>query len=395
MSLLNSVVEKLLENKNRVIFDPHQKRAVMSIDAVVLASYRGQAFQLLFSKEFDAPLVWDGEVHYNPEARGEELIPVVYICDEFQGLMAGGYGRGGCGWKDVNELFTLLLVRVRGGLEILEFAATRPTYPILFDDCLEVFDNRPGFEDSNGLFHHSRMLIQLRPDNNGLESLRFPGRHHDSRSGEKVTSGKLETGNILMWSELNNSIHWVTRGVDGIVRSLGSAGDAKDYDAFLQWGRRFSVKGWTVGDLIPMPYSLPKAEPMKETHPGDLDQALPALKGLMGRQSGTLEIPLMNALMAAVDKHLPGDSQRGMHRAMENILNTNPCELDVATLSMLGAAHKIHLPPEDRSAEYEQLAGDVILEYSAGKSGPVIKALNEVKLLIQAAFVKKSNSEQK
>jgi hypothetical protein len=362
MSLLNSVVEKLLENKNRVILDPHQKRAVMSIDAVVLASFRGQAFQLLFSKEFDAPLVWDGEVHYNPEARSEELIPVVYVCDEFHGLLNSGYGRAERGWKDANELFTLLLTRVRGGLEILEFAATRPTYPILFDDCLEVFDNRPGFEDSNGLFHHSRMLIQLRPDNNGLESLRFQARLHDSRSGEKVSSGKLETGNILMWSQLNNSIHWVTRGVDGMVRSLGSAGDAKDYDAFLQWGRRFSVKGWTVGDLIPMPYSLPKASPREEPK---------------------------------VDPDL-GDV--AINAALQQLLNNAPATPAPATVVLLDAIFRKYfqpVKPVDRSAEYEQLAGDTILEYSAGKSASIIKALNEVKILITAAFVKKSNSEQK
>lgn len=359
--ILNTLVEKLLENKNRVIFDPHQKRAVLTIDAVVLASYQGRAFQLLFSKEFDEPLIWDGEVSYDPEARREELIPVVHVCEEFQSLLCGGY-RSQRPWKDANELFALLMVQVRGGLEILEYRATRPTYPILFDDCAEVYDGQKGFMDRNGVFHLSRMLIQLRPDNNGLVSLRFPERHHDSFSGQKVSSGKLETGNLLMWSELNDSIHWVTRGTDGVVRSLGSAGDAKDYDAFLHWGRRFSVKGWTVGDLYPMPYCLPKVEAPREAPKPE---------------------PKLNPTLA-------------LNSALEQVLNCESTMLALSSVVLLDAAAKRYLKPieepVDRSAEYEQLAGDTILEYSAGKSASVIKALNEVKILITAAYTEKSRS---
>ena len=359
--ILNTLVEKLLENKNRVVFEPHQKRAVFTIDAVVLVSYQGRAFQLLFTKEFDTPLIWDGEVSFDPEARREELIPVVHICEEFSGILSGGYGHSQRGWKDANELFVLLMVRARGGLEILEYLSTRPTFPILYDDCAEVYDGQKGFTDRNGAFHHSRMLIQLRPDNNGLESLRFQGRHHDSFSGQKTSSGKLETGNILMWSELNGSIHWVTRGSDGVVRSLGSIGDAADYDAFLQWGRHFSVKGWTVGDLVAMPYHLPKVEPKREEPNPDVGCAV-------------------------------------INSILQQLVNKAPGTLEPATIVLADAIFRKHFQPTkpvDRSAEYEQLAGDTILEYSAGKSASIIKALNEVKILITAAFVKKSNNEQK
>lgn len=360
MSILNTLVEKLLENKNRVIFDPHQKRAVFTVDAVVLVSHQGRAFQLMFSKEFDQPLVWDGEVHYNPEARREELIPVVYVCEELQGIVNGGF-REQRSWRDANELFALLLGRIRSGVEILEFKSTRPTYPILFDDYLGVFDEQKGFTDPMGLFHHSRMLIQLRPDNNGLVGLWLAPRANVPYGNEKPKSGKLETGNILMWSELNDSIHWVTRGSDGVVRSLGSVGEAKDYDDFLQWGRHFSVKGWTVGDVTPMPYSMPKDEPKRE-------------------------------------EPKPVDPNLAVNSALEQLLNKQAGHFENSTIVLLNAVHKRFfqpVQPENRFAEYEQLAGDTILEYSAGKSAVVIKALNEVKLLIQAAFVKKSIEDGK
>lgn len=367
--ILNTVIEQLAKNRNRVIFDPHGQCQVFVIDAVVLVAYQSTPQILLFSKQYKSPLTWNGDTSFDPEANQSVQIPVVYTADDFNSLVETYSYRPREGyslWKTTDDLFAILLTRMGGALEMLEYGATRPTYPTYSDnEAADAFDGKTNFL-IKGIPHTSRMLITLRPDR-PLDGLNYNPGNFGGRGDRPVETQRLEFGNVLMWSSETGTIHWVTKTRDGVVVSLGDAGHADDYNQFLYWGRRFSSNGWFVGTVTPMPYYLPKSTPAEE--PAEEETTEPGSR---------LWLKVMNDLLR-VNAIIPGE----LSPAAEVLLR----EVCIRHLSGMSVT--------DRSEEYELLAGDTILEYSAGKSATVIKALNEAKTLITAAFVKKSNEERK
>lgn len=360
--ILNTVIEQLAKNRNRVIFEPHGQRRVFVVDAVMLVTYQSTPQILLFSKQYKSPLTWDGETSFDPEANQSVQMPVVYTADDFNSMVQTYSYRpreDDSLWKSPDDLFAILLTRMGGALEMLEYVSTRPNYPTYSPaEAVDTFDGKTSFL-IKGIPHTSRMLITLRPER-PLDGLNCHPGNFGGRGDRPVETQQLELGNVLMWSLDTGTIHWVTRTRDGNVVSLGEAGHADDYNQFLQWGRRFSSNGWFVGSVTPMPYYIPKATPAED--PAEEETTEPGSR---------LWLKVMNDLLR-VNAIIPG-------------------ELSPAAEVLLREVCIRHFPGTsvaNRSEEYEQLAGDTILQYSAGKSATIIKALNEAKLLITEAFKK-------
>lgn len=346
MSILQPVVDKLFEDRNRVILDPSRNREPTTVMALALLTVRDEPVQLVFCNKCEYPLVFGSEMMIDPESNSNNLIRSVVYSDELE-----HFGRRAdystC--KTSEEVFSTLLGSFGGPeIRLLEFAPTKTVYPTYYDyrKLRDTFDEVTSFIDVNSGVHHPRMLIGL--------NWQSPEQRRNREEPKP-----LEFGNALIWSGTSGDIHWVTRQ-KGLVVSLGIAGTASDYNELLRFIRQFQPQGWVANSILPMPYHLPK------------DEAAPEPKR-----------PVDNSVF-----HL---------NVMEHLANADSGEIKPAIIGLLEIAANKHLAkvqPLDRSAEYEQLAGDTILEYSAGKSATIIKALNEVKLLITAAFVKKSNDEQ-
>lgn len=357
MSILQSAVDKLFTEKNRVIFDPAGHRAVFEVTALALFTFDDEPVQLVFCKNFELPLVISEETMYDPESREQVLLRIVKESDVARNYLrqvtrreSGSRQDHTYGSDDPAILFSNLIGGARGGnVRMLEFLPTRPVYPVYYgyDQLQEAFDGVTSFIDVNSGIHHPRMLLGM--------NWRSP----EHRNHGRDTPTQLEFGNALIWSGSDNCIHWVTRK-NGLAISLGTVGKVEDYSVLLRWIRQFRPHGWEINTVIPMPYHLPKMAPKE-------------------------------------DKPEPDNSVFYLN-VMQHLANAEPDKIDDAIKGMLMVAAGKHLPPvpeRDRSEEYELLAGDTILEYSAGKTPTVIKALNEVKTLITAAFVKKSNEERK
>lgn len=357
MSILQSAVDRLFTEKNRVIFDPAGHRAVFEVTALALFTFNDEPVQLAFCKNYDYPLEISDDTMMDPESRDPQLLRMVKESDIARNYLrmatvreSGSRTDHTYGSDDSATLFSYLISAARGGnARMLEFLPTRPVYPVYygFDKLQEAFDGVTSFIDVNSGIHHPRMLLGL--------NWRSP----EQRNRGRDTPNPLEFGNALIWSGSDNCVHWVTRK-NGMAISLGTVGKVEDYSDLLRFTRQFCPQGWEVSTVLPMPYHLPKMAP-KEDQP-KIDNSVFYLN------------------------------------VMQHMANAEPGKIDDAIKGLLMVASSKHLPPvpeRDRSEEYELLAGDTILEYSAGKTPTVIKALNEVKTLITAAFVKKSNEERK
>lgn len=357
MSILQSAVDKLFTEKNRVIFDPAGHRAVFEVTALALFTFNDEPIQLAFCKNFEYPLEIGEETMHDPESRDWVLLRTVKESEIARSYLRQVTRRESdsrqdhtYGSDDPAILFSSLLSASHGSnTRLLEFVPVRPIYPVYygFDKIQEAFDGVTSFIDVNSGIHHPRMLLGL--------SWRSP----EQRNRGRDTPTALEFGNALIWSGSDNCVHWVTRK-NGLAISLGTVGKVVDYSDLLRFTRQLCPQGWEVGTVLPMPYHLPKMAPKE-------------------------------------DKPEPDNSVFYLN-VMQHLANAEPGKIDDAIKGMLMVAAGKHLPPvpeRDRSEEYELLAGDTILEYSAGKTPTVIKALNEVKTLITAAFVKKSNEERK
>ena len=346
MSILTPTVNLLAENNNRVVINPEGRIAPIVIDAIALVTYYDAPRVLLFSKEFSEPLELTTGFFMDPESRDNTMIPVVTAA----GQVLYSMRRQQVEWKSHDDLFAFLMAQTSPEFTLLEFSPVNPVYPNYHNHVEEAFDQVETFIDTTGFPQPARMLLKL-------EWCGREGRNYS----EKPT--KLRYGNVMIWSATSGNIFWATRGKDGVVRALEIAGCAADYSSLLGWVRQYRNDQWMVRGMYAMPYYMPKVEaPREEPKPDP-----------------KAETALLNKLLM-------------------RLLNEDPGHLDPATAVLFDAVagrHFVPKPQVDRSAEYEQLAGDTILEYSAGKSASIIKALNEVKILITAAFVKKSNNEQK
>lgn len=76
MSILQSAVDKLFTEKNRVIFDPAGHRAVFEVTALALFTFDDEPVQLVFCKNFELPLVISEETMYDPESREQVLLRI-------------------------------------------------------------------------------------------------------------------------------------------------------------------------------------------------------------------------------------------------------------------------------------------------------------------------------
>jgi hypothetical protein len=341
--ILNTIVAKLAENDNRVILDPHNRRHVLVIDAVALVTVLERPMVLLYSKELGEPLEVGKEIYPDPDSRENRPLPVVSRTEDVLCYMR----RGPTEWKNPDELFSILLSQQTTEFKVLEFSPAEQVYPIYGDNAEEAFDQVDTFIDTTGFQQPARMMLRLR----------WVGR--ESRNSWNESPTKLKYGNVMIWSATSGNIFWVTRGNDGVVRALEIAGCAADYTELLAWIHRYHIDQWVVRTVIAMPYCIRKAEPREEAK--------------------------------------PVDPSADINLALQQLLDKQTANFEQSTIVLLNAVRKRFFQPVeqvDLSEEYEQLAGDTILEYSAGKSAVVIKALNEVKLLIQAAFVKKSNEER-
>lgn len=357
MSLLQPMIDKLFNSRNAVVVEASRDRDVLEVLAVGLFTIRDTPVVLGFAKGQGTPFEFTSEAIPDFRHRTDHMLPVVRpaenYCSYFRTGMTGDS-------KSADNIFTALLSGAfdANQVKLLEFEAVKTIYPVVdFHDMREAFDGVDKFMDDQGIFHFPKALIGLQY----AEEYRSRGNMPGYREGVRIG---LEFGNILMWCD-NGNIWQVSRlPGDTIPRGLNVIGSARGYNEFLRWSREYNCQGWKIGAVLPMPYHVPKVSPRDEPKP-----ATPQ-----------------------------SDPSAVINSILQQLLNKEPGHVETATAILLDAAVKRHIqPPQpvDRSAEYEQLAGDTILEYSAGKSAPIIKALNEVKTLITAAFVKKSNAEQK
>lgn len=349
MSLLQPMIDKLFNSRNSVMIDRTRNPDVdiLEVLAVGLFTIRDTPQILVFVKDGEVPYEFTGSFAHDPRFRGGTMMQVVepaqncYNC--FRTGMTGDA-------KTADNIFSALISGAfdPSVVRLLEFEAVKTIYPIIdIHDVREAFDGVQNFIDGKGGIHHPRMLINLRTNPEGRR--RQPEEEHP------------EFGNVLVWSGSDHNIYWATSGKSRMGVVLSAVGSAHDYNTFLQWTREFHYRDWKVGAVFPMPYHLPKIEPKPEPKPQPDNSVfyLNVMQHLANAEPGKIDDAIMGLLMVAANKHLAP------------------------------------VPERDRSEEYELLAGDTILEYSAGKTPTVIKALNEVKTLITAAFVKKSNEERK
>lgn len=346
MSILQPVVDQLFKDRNRVVLDPGRSREPLIVTALALITCMDEPVQLVFCNKFEDPLIFAPEMVIDPNSRDNNLIRTVAHSDHVvRFLRRVDYSH--C--ETTEQLFSTLMTSFYSPeVKLLEFAVAKPVYPTYHGhrDLEEAFDGVTSFLCPSTGVQHPRMLLGL--------NWQSPEQRRN-----REEPNPLQFGNALIWAGSGN-IHWVTR-VKGIAVSLGVAGSAADYNELLRFVRQFQPQGWVANSIIPMPYHLPKVEPKPEPKPQPDNSVfyLNVMQHLANAEPGKIDDAIRGLLMVAAGKHLPP------------------------------------VPERDRSEEYELLAGDTILEYSAGKTPTVIKALNEVKTLITAAFVKKSNEERK
>jgi hypothetical protein len=354
MSLLQPVIDRLALERNTVMIeDPRRPGEIRNVVAVGLFTIHDEPVQLLFLEGEEWGFEFNGQFTIDPRfSRGDKIQFVTPSEKMYNQFRTGCLGDR----KTADSIFSALVSSNYNPtyVRLLEFAAVKPLYRIHdVRDAREAFEGVDCFVEGNGMIHSARMAIMME---------NRPGQY---REGQMPNSGpkNLEFGNCLVWSGLNGDIHWVdVFGPSRDAVSLGVAGHADDYNEFLRWTRQFRLGDWVVSLVAPCP--------------------MPPIKRMSNEPEPT--------------KPEPTNPDAVINAILSQLVNKGPGQLEPATVVMLDAVFKRHfqpVKPVDRSAEYEQLAGDTILEYSAGRSGPVIKALNEVKLLIQAAFVKKSNEE--
>jgi hypothetical protein len=350
MSILQSAVDKLFTEKNRVIFDPAGHRAVFEVTGLALFTFDDEPVQLAFCKNFDYPLEIGDDTMMDPESRDPQLLRTVKESDIARNYLrmrtvreSGSSTDHDYGSEDPAVLFSYLMGAARGGnVRMLEFIPTRPVYPCYYgyDKLRDAFDGITSFIDVNSGIHHPRMLL----------GLNWRGPEHRDRGRDTPT--QLEFGNVLIWSGSDNCIHWVTRK-KGVAVSLGSVGKVEDYSELLRFTRQFRPHGWEINTILPMPYHLPKVSP-KEDKP-EVDQAVFFLK------------------------------------VLETLVNKPVGQVDDASLSLLEAGYKKHLDPApiDSMSKYLDILTAAIDEYMIICDGVGSKKRAEIKGGLIEHFIKR------
>jgi len=349
MSILQSAVDRLFTEKNRVIFDPAGHRAVFEVTALALFTFNDEPVQLAFCKNFESPLEIGDETMYDPESRDQVLLRTVKESEIARSYLrqvtrreSGSRQDHTYGSDDPAILFSSLLSASHGSnTRLLEFVPTRPIYPVYygFDKLQEAFDGVTSFIDVNSGIHHPRMLLGL--------GWRSP----EQRNRGRDTPNALEFGNALIWSGSDNCVHWVTRK-NGLAISLGTVGKVEDYSDLLRFTRQFCPQGWEVSTVLPMPFHLPKMAP-KEDQP-EVDQAVFFLK------------------------------------VLETLVNKSVGEVDDASLSLLETAYLKHVEPApvDNFMRLQNILASAIDEYMVILDGVGAKKRAEIKAGIIEHFEK-------
>ena len=402
MSILQSAVDRLFTEKNRVIYDPAGARAVFEVTALALFTFDEELVQLVFCKNFEYPLEISDETMYDPESREQVLLRMVKESDiarnylrmatarEWGSLTDHTYGN-----DDPATLFSYLIGAVCGGnTRMLEFLPTRPIYPVYYghDKLQEAFDGVTSFIDVNFAVHRPRMLLGL--------NWRSP----EQRNRGRDTPNPLEFGNALIWSGSDNCVHWVTRK-NGLAISLGTVGKVEDYSDLLRFTRQFCPQGWDVRTVLPMPYHLPKMAPKEDTpEPDNSVFYLNVMQHLANAAPGQIEPAIQALLKAAATTHLSkpqhdhaSDEIHAQVEALNSIFATKQGELDYEVLTTLGACERKHCPATNPGIrdQYVRALDEAMNEAFVLIDGVGVKKRDEIKRQLMAQFLKRFQDPSK
>lgn len=316
MSLLQPVVDKLFAQKNIVVMPPSGSRrdgGPLTVQVVALFTFNDVPKQLLFCKEHYLPMVLTGDVTQNPAANRTALVEVVTEFDDngyhFRYLQGRHEG------TTVDELFAMLLSGNydHNYVKLLEFLPTKEIFPCFHSNALATFDGVDKFIDTEGLFHTPKAMINL--------EFFGEGQYHRGRDNERTD---LEFGNILMWCD-NGNIWFVTkRHGDSLPLGLKVVTSAKGYNEFIRFTREYSIKGWRVRGVNPMPYNLPKDEARSGIHRGGVHnsptfsekQVCEMLTTLLPLEPGSLGHATTVSLGAVYQRHFQSDSKVTLEKYM-------------------------------------------------------------------------------
>lgn len=394
MSILQPVVDKLFEDRNRVMMDPERYREPMTVTALALLTVRDEPVQLVFCDKHEYPLVFRDEMVMDPDSRDNNLIRTVGYSDQIEHYVRrGDYSK--C--KNSEDVFATLIGSFYGPeVKLLEFTPVKTVYPTYYDyrKLRDAFDEVTNFLDDKGFIHHPRMLI-------GLNWVSPEQRHN------REEPKPLAYGNALIWSGSTGDIHWVTRN-KGLTVSLGIAGSAANYNELLRFLRQFQPQGWVANSILPMPYHLPKDEAPAEPKPKPDNSVfyLNVMEHLANAQPGKIEDAIKGMLEVAAHKHLSkpvplhahaSDEIHAQVEALNSIFATKQGELDYEVLTTLAACERKHCPATNPGIrdQYVRALEEAINETFVVVDGVGVKKRDEIKRQLLAHFLKRFQDPSK
>lgn len=283
MIILQSLINKLYENDNLVGFKKVICNEALEVLAAFVVLIDGELKQWLYCKNTNCLYELTGQC-LSLYGHGDD-IPEVVLTDTPYFIDPNK-----CHTNDYNIIFgELMNYDLRSPhFKLLGMVPTKRIYPILDSSVVYIYDDIETFITPSGEVHPAKMLITLR--------------HTGQWRSNKPP--KLPFGNVMIWSELDHKVYWVTQ-VDGLVQSIGEVTTAMDYSNLANWLSKYTINGFSVHSVTNMPYHLPKITPeeppvdhtkdalnvLLSATPGDLDLgALMKLKSHLGLKTDSSEL---------------------------------------------------------------------------------------------------------
>lgn len=316
MSLLQPVIDRLALERNTVMIeDPRRPGEIRNVVAVGLFTIHDEPVQLLFLEGEEWGFEFNGQFTIDPRfSRGDKIQFVTPSEKMYNQFRTGCLGDR----KTPDSIFSALVSSNYNPtyVRLLEFSAVKPLYRIHdVRDAREAFDGVDCFVEPNGMIHSARMAIMLE---------NRPSQYRDQMPNCGSGPKNLELGNCLIWSGLNNDIHWVeVGGPNRDAVSLGTVGNAGDYNEFLRWTRQFRIGDWVVAFVAPLPTPPVVRMSNEPTPPPEGVQTFAmiaaSLKSLLDVKEGYLDAGSATLLKAIFAKHFTTTSAQKIEDLIEQL----------------------------------------------------------------------------